>query len=364
MPDSTTDIHALHYAATEPDRPDLLLAEVFYRWGVDLRQWLYRIGVLRTRKLPVPVISVGNLTTGGTGKTPVVISLAQTLEKSGRRVAVLSRGYGARVQKLFTQATHPDFGDEAYLIQQNLQTSKVFVGANRFYVGKQAIKQFQPDIILLDDGFQHWGLYRDLDIILVDGQKGFGNGHMLPAGPLRESFTALSRASVVLLTKTDDLDLSFPLEPILAKYAPHLLTFIKPVPFVPQDLLRLSDQSRHPFNVLAGQAVWLLSGIAQPSAFKDMVTPMAGRVVTHQVFDDHINYTVEDLAQCFQALAADPTLKVVMTEKDAVKLQHMLSPEILHRMYALTIAPEADWQDVLAEYLPFKSKVPVTPHVS
>ena len=152
-------------------------------------------------QLPAPVVSVGNLTVGGTGKTPVVACLARLLQDRGKRVAILSRGYGGQSRNVtcisdgqHTYKKPPEVGEEPYWLARTLPGVAVYTGACRYAAGLAAWQEFKPDLFLLDDGFQHFQLYRDLDLVLLDAAAPFGNGYLLPRGPLREPLTALAAA--------------------------------------------------------------------------------------------------------------------------------------------------------------------------
>ncbi|MDP6126324.1 MAG: tetraacyldisaccharide 4'-kinase, partial [Candidatus Latescibacteria bacterium] len=209
--------------ATPPETPwadsllqGLGLASKVYRSGVRFRTWAYRRGVFRRFALGVPVVSVGNVTAGGTGKTPLVMHLAERLQADGARVVILSRGYirqgkgvivvsdGDRVLARKRRA-----GDEPYLMGIRLPKVPIIVGSNRLEAGMVAARRFDPDVVLVDDGFQHLRLHRDWDIVAVDAVNPFGNDRLLPRGTLREPAAHIRRAQLVCLTHTDmapDLD--------------------------------------------------------------------------------------------------------------------------------------------------------------
>ena len=175
-----------------------------------MRRTLYARGLLRTKKLPAPVVSVGNLTVGGTGKTPVVACLARLWQDRGRRVAILSRGYGGQSRGVTcisdgqnTYKKPPEVGEEPYWLARTLPGVAVYTGACRYAAGLAAWEEFQPDLFLLDDGFQHFQLHRDLDLVLLDAASPFGNGYLLPRGPLREPLAALAAAQSLILTRFD-----------------------------------------------------------------------------------------------------------------------------------------------------------------
>ena len=181
-----------------------------------LRALFYEIGIFRVKRLPLPVISVGNITMGGTGKTPTVILIARELMARGKRVAVLTRGYGGSLEgetrivsdgeKLFLSPA--EAGDEPCLLASSLPGLMVVMGSDRYRAGCLALKELSPDCFILDDGFQHQRLGRDLDILLLDGTAPFNNGWTLPAGFLREPISAVSRADLVILTRCTEADIT------------------------------------------------------------------------------------------------------------------------------------------------------------
>ncbi|MBW1824898.1 MAG: tetraacyldisaccharide 4'-kinase, partial [Deltaproteobacteria bacterium] len=190
----------------------LYLIALFYRLLIQLRHTSYKTGVLKSYSLPCLVISVGNVTMGGTGKTPMVIYLAQVFKEKGMKTAVLSRGYKGKSPEKVAMVSNGerillnarDAGDEPFLLSKALPGIPVIIGRDRVLSGQYALEHFSPETILLDDGFQHLKLKRDVDILLIDLQYGFGNGHLLPRGILREPLNNLNRAHLFLLTKRTD----------------------------------------------------------------------------------------------------------------------------------------------------------------
>ncbi|MEE9234788.1 MAG: tetraacyldisaccharide 4'-kinase, partial [Candidatus Acidoferrales bacterium] len=189
--------------------------EVLYRIFLRARAAAYGRGWLRRERLPGKVVSVGNLTVGGTGKTPMVIHLARWLRQRGLHVAVLTRGYGRREHQPLvinglgqvSQYRSELMGDEAILLARRLPDVTIGIGADRVALGRRIVEMESPrppEVFLLDDGFQHLRVARDLDLVLVDARNPFGNGAVLPAGPLREPRRALARADVIVLTRSQD----------------------------------------------------------------------------------------------------------------------------------------------------------------
>jgi tetraacyldisaccharide 4'-kinase len=273
------------------------------------RNWRYDQGV-SVATVGVPVISVGNITTGGTGKTPLVVDIAQRAQARGRTVAVLSRGYKARKGEL---------ADELVYISRRLPGVVCIQDPDRTAAAGRAVKQHRADAIVLDDAFQHRRLGRDLDVVAVDATCPFGFGYLLPRGMLREPPGALGRADLIVITRADQVEPAAldELQVRLEEAAPGVSRVAcrhKPV-----GLLRLDGGAPEPAE-LEGRRVVCASGIGSPGAFEGTVRQMGADVGGHLVFADHHRYRAEDVARIMaEAKRCDADL-VVITEKDAVKL--------------------------------------------
>ncbi len=301
----------------------LLLASLPYGWLVRTRTSLYSYGLFKTQKLPRPVISIGNITVGGTGKTPLVMRLANSLMERGISVAILSRGYRReRKEGLIVTDGHTLFltpeesGDEPFLMANVLQGIPVLVGKNRFEVGKLALERFPTRGFLLDDGFQHLSLHRDLNIVLVDSQIGFGDGHLLPRGILREPLSHLKRADIFLLTKVTHREACHRLASTLQRIHPASPVFYSH--FEPAGLIR-RDGKMEPLTLLKGKKVLALSGIANPIYFSILLKKCGMEVIREMPFPDHHRYTPEDLTSLSEEVRKIEA--IVTTEKDLVKLK-------------------------------------------
>jgi tetraacyldisaccharide 4'-kinase len=300
--------------------------------GVGLRHWLYDRGVLRRRSAPLPVISVGNLTAGGTGKTPFVSYLAGGLTGKGRRPAIVARGYGA--------ARAGTSNDELAMLAAQ-HPGLLTVAAPDRLSGCVRARGQGADLALLDDGFQHLALERDLDILLIDATCPFGNGYLLPRGTLREPVEGAARAGLAVLTRVD-----------LAGLAPvgELRTWLdrlKPgmpvveCSFRPRELRPLSGQSeRLPAEELSGRRVGAFAALASPRAFGRALRAQGARVVYSRRFRDHHLYTAGDLEAVVSAAAAAGAEMLVTTEKDAVKIANLPAAEV--PLYCLTIETEVE----------------------
>lgn len=317
----------------EPVRTWLSGVAGLYGLVVRLRMWCYRRGWWTSSRLPCRVISVGNVTVGGTGKTPVVILLANWLQSEGQRVAVLSRGYkraGPAFQLLVSDGTRLlvgpcESGDEPFLIARRCAGAIVAVGTDRAALGRWVLEQFPVDCFILDDGFQHLPLYRDVDLVLLDATDATGLDAMLPAGRLREPLSGLSRASGVVITRADS---SRHVEAIRSRITPHVGSIPDPIEIVfrPESLIAIRGEDHRPLEWCRGKNAWVVSGIGNSGSFARSVEALGTVVVGRTIFKDHHDYRAEDLVGIkAQAQGAGAAL-VLTTEKDAGKLAGLLAP--------------------------------------
>ncbi len=298
---------------------------VFYRMAVSARNRLYDRGLFKSVWLPRPVISVGNLTVGGTGKTPFVIWLARMLKRRGFRPAVLSRGYGGQSgapvnvvsdgQTILLSARTA--GDEPLLIARSLQDIPVLTGPYRDWTGKAAIDRFSADVLICDDAFQHRRLHRDCDILLLVARRRFGNGHCLPRGELREPPRGLQRASLLILTRADQMHPSSEgVRRIAAQYGIPVFSSAHRL----CDLVSPATGDRSPIQVLHQKRICAFCGIARPDSFQSLLEEAGASIVSFNPFPDHYVFRPADLDALrreFIRLNAD---FLVTTEKDAARL--------------------------------------------
>ena len=301
---------------------------------VSLRYALYRTGVLRRFPLGVQVISIGNVTAGGTGKTPVTEIFARTLAEEGRKVAILSRGYRRKEapwwRRMFTQVITPPLvvsdgrrvlldaatgGDEPYMLASNLPGVAVVVDRNRVKAGRYAVKRFGCDTLILDDGFQYQKLKHSIDVLLVDATNPFGNGNMLPRGILREPARHLKRADIIFLTKCRG-DVSAVREEV-RRY--NKTADIVECNHSPRVLKDVWSREEYPLSWLQGKTLCTLSGIASPKGFENSLRHLGSKVVWCERYADHHRYDSSEVLYALNRTADMGADALVTTEKDAVR---------------------------------------------
>ncbi|HJV65042.1 MAG TPA: tetraacyldisaccharide 4'-kinase [Geomonas sp.] len=298
----------------------LRLAAVLYALLLRIRAAAYRLGILPSYRMPVPVISVGNITLGGTGKTPMVAWLAEYFIRRGKRVAVISRGYrGSAEGKVLVvsdgktiRVSPEESGDEPYLLARKIPGLMVVTGADRRAAARTALNELQPDLFILDDAFQHLRMKRDLDILLLDATRPFSNGATLPAGFLREAPAAAARADLVVYTRSREGEPTpdaVPGKPFCRSR--HRLA----------GLLPLAGGEPKPLGSVPSTArVMAFSGLADPASFFDGLEAAGVQLVTTLAFPDHTPYGDEELAAILRLREASRSTVLLTTEKDAVKL--------------------------------------------
>ena len=312
----------------------LKAASFLFSAVVSLRYLLYRTGAFRRYPLGIQVISIGNVTAGGTGKTPVTEIFARTLAAAGRKVAILSRGYRRKEapfwRRMFTQVVEPPLvvsdgrrvlldsetgGDEPYMLASNLPGVAVVVDRNRVKAGRYAIKRLGCDTLILDDGFQYQKLKHSLEVVLVDATNPFGNGNMLPRGILREPARNLARADIVFLTKCRG-DVS-EVRGEIRKY--NEKAEIVECNHSPKVLKDVWSREEFPLSWLKGKTVCTLSGVASPRGFEDSLRRLGAKVVWCERYADHHRYAPSEILYALNRTADMGADALVTTEKDAVR---------------------------------------------
>ncbi len=279
----------------------LPLSGLFYLISVT-RRLLFRLGISKAIRLPVPVIVVGNITVGGSGKTPTVIYLIELLRTHGYRPGVISRGYGVQfdgVRVVKADMSPTEVGDEPAMIVARTQVPMV-IGSDRVAAAQQLLADGDVDIIISDDGLQHYRLGRDIELLILDGERRFGNGYLLPAGPLREGIWRQKQVDFTLVNGEHCCEGEFIMNLVPAEFQPVAM----------DNLVEFKLES----DAVA------LAGIGNPQRFFTTLAQMDIQVSSQYSFNDHQAFSVQDI----QAVAGD--MQVLMTEKDAVKCRKFASP--------------------------------------
>ncbi|MFH1811376.1 MAG: tetraacyldisaccharide 4'-kinase [Pseudomonadota bacterium] len=335
-------------AAVRPFAPWLAPLEPLYRSVVGLRNLAYDRGLFAVHQVDARVLSVGNLVAGGAGKTPLTMALAERLLAHGRRVAVILRGYRGRAEHAVTaiapgsgaQADPDVFGDEAVLIARRVPQVLVVVGADRVRAAVRAVEEFGADTLLLDDGFQHRRLHRDVDLLLLRAPWPFGNGHCLPAGMLREPPSSLRRAHALVLNSTDG-ELWEPLPEDLVAGRPVIEVRGRIDSMV--DLCRNSLQDT---SALAGKRVILVTAVARPDSVEHTLRSLGAQVVHRELRRDHHPWSIAEL-DALATTACRLRATVVTTEKDAVKWRRKIAGSLALRLTIDVVHGGADLDRLL-----------------
>lgn len=332
-----TEITKIHYNKNAKGFLVKLLefASIFYGLGSGLKNKLYDKNIIKPKKVDAFVISIGNITTGGVGKTPIVAQIANYLTSNGEKVAIVSRGYGGELsnnninvisdgKNIFYNAKLA--GDEPFWLAQNAEKTIVITTKNRYKGAKYAIENFRASKIILDDGFQHRKLHRDLDIVLMDSKMGFGNEKLLPAGPLREGMEAFSRIDkLVVVSKDTEHSRAEKLAKIMAKKM-KIKTFVCYTE--PDFVYNIKTGEKLP----EGTEAVALCAIGQPKQFYDFLNNY--KISQTIDFDDHHCYTETEL----------PAGIIITTEKDAVKMKDFQRNDI----FALKLKTIIDVKNLLS----------------
>jgi len=318
-------------------RPVLGLSALVYAWAARVDRRTSRFGLRREARLPCAVVSIGSWLAGGAAKTPVTIWLASELRARGHRVAVVVRGHGVRLPRRRVEiASHGEgpcapverVGDEALVIARATRGVPVLAARDRYRAGLVAVAEFGCDVVLLDDGHQHFALHRDVDVVCLDAAIGLGNGRVLPAGPLRESKRAFARADALVVTggRLDPGD-----EAQIERFAPRLRRFAGERRV--RGWREIRTGKRLPADALDARAAGLLAGLADPASFRALAESVGVRVAAVELAPDHHAWTRREI----EALA-ERAGRWITTEKDAVKID----PAWLEPGLALYVL-ELDW---------------------
>ncbi len=346
--------------------PQYRMAQPWYALAWPLAQiwkWGSRRGQARAmagrRELPVPVISVGNITMGGTGKTPCVLRLAELLRAAGRQPGILTRGYGrgspesqlllppGAAAPLGPRAEHT--GDEPQIFVR-AGVAPVGVGADRFATGSGLVRRFGVDVLLLDDGFQHRRLARALDIVLVDALQPFGGGRLFPLGRLREPLEGLGRAGIFLITRSEFSDLPRAIESVLRLYNPKAPVFCARV--APRAWVEHGSGREFPIAARPFQRAGVMCGLGNPLSFRRTLESLGVAAVDWVEFPDHHRYRPDELRRVAQQAAARGATALVTTEKDVMNLPDDWAPLVAPlELYWLRVAMAIDREAEFFEWI-------------
>jgi len=294
-----------------------------YRLVTTLRNYLYNTNIFNINKLPCKIISVGNITTGGSGKTPTVEFLALYLQSIGKNVGIISRGYGrsSKHVKLVTDGVDKptsweQYGDEAFILSQNLNSIPIVVGESKYEAGLKITSEFDLDVIIIDDGFQHRSLHRDLDIVLINSKDNQKTHKLLPFGNLREQISGLERADLIIYTKTN-----------LHNNIGYLNRLLKDVDIEKinsmletKSMLIGKDKQKIDKADLKSKTIYLLSAIGDNRGFKKTVEKISANIVGHSKFLDHYTFKTSDLQKVHSDAKKLSANYIITTEKDLVKI--------------------------------------------
>ena len=334
-----------------------------YQWLLEWRNWMWDQGLFATRRLSGKVISIGNLTVGGTGKTPLTLYVAKFLHQKGFRVAVLSRGYQRKKRRVLTVVSNGEkilsspryAGDEPYLIARSLPGVAVAVHPDRYQVGRWAEERLGAEVHLLDDGFQHRRLWRDVNILLLDGNESQQELHLFPRGRLREPLKGIRRADIIVITQSTPEQSSLP---VMEAVKEHKST--SPL-FYSQRLLRGlfwvkgdREVKEIPF---ASRRVVSLSGISQPHYFEEDLRRLQLEIIRSFRFRDHHWYKQRELDAVVSTARELGAEAVVTTEKDALRLSHLELGDLpfLYLKIGAKIREEEEFQQTLMKKLRLNS---------
>lgn len=316
----------------------LSMASKVYGGAAKLKRIFYEKSILKSKKLSCPVVSIGNITAGGTGKTPMAIYVANIVRDLGYKVAIISRGYKGKAEKnggivsdgKALLMTAEIAGDEPYMMAARLRDVPIIVGKNRFKAGRLAIRKFEPDILVLDDGFQHLKLQRDLDLVLLDYRKPFGNGHLLPRGVMREPASALSCAAAIILTRSDTMNdkemkslLKMP--GFYERKTPVYRAYHKPIVYkIINQEKNITEAIRQNGDCIKGRTVFAFSGLADNRNFRRTLKNLKCNMAGYLEFPDHYSYSDSDLKDILAAARKHMPECLITTEKDYVRIAHKI----------------------------------------
>jgi len=322
----------------------LYFVSIVYFGLAKFRAVIYERGIIRSKGLPCKVISIGNITTGGTGKTPMTLYMAQLVQRLGYEVTVISRGYKGELEKTGGMVSNGETvlmgpekaGDEPFMLASRLKNIPLMVGKNLFEAGMQAVKKFNPDVIVLDDAFQHLKLKRDVDLVLLDSNSPIGNSHLLPRGVLREPLSALRRADAFIMTRSgrkseEETKKSLTGLKEYLKSKPVIKTSHQPYAYIVKKgkhipFASISKNSfLYDFDFLQDRRVLAFAGIARNDDFLHTVESFKCDIVDFIGFEDHHRYSGSDLNRIFHLAQKTKAELLITTEKDYARIANRIA---------------------------------------
>ena len=346
------------FCQPEPGKSDVLswlcrAGAGLYKVGARGRRGLYQRGWLTSKHLPAPVVSVGNLAVGGTGKTPLTAYLARLFQANHQRVAILSRGYGGRRTEVtcLSDGEHiyykpPEVGEEAFWLARSLPGVVVYTGSYRYAAGMAAWRDHHPDLFLLDDGFQHFQLARDLDIVLLDADRPFENSRLLPAGPLREPLRTLTEADIVILTRYNQ---KYHRDNLLKLKGAFPDLYFYTAAIEPTSAYRFPGGQEQSLEALRHLPVLAFAGLARPRVFEKTLGSLGTDLRGFQVFPDHHAFSLEDLAGLVKEAHQRAAVALITTAKDWARLGERWQEDFPLWVLEVTarVEPEKDFHSCL-----------------
>ena len=308
-----------------------------YSMGLKIKETLYGLDILKLRTLPCKVISVGNLTVGGTGKTPVVEYIAKYLSKN-KKVAILTRGYmredNSAIIDVKPDSSPRECGDEAVFLARETNLP-VIVAANRYNGGKYAMKKYETQFCILDDGFQRrWSLYRNMEILVIDASNPFGNGKLIPSGILREPVKNIVAADIIIISKADDAVNLSNLRATINRW--NDFADIVETVYEPKELYNVFDRNEKvPLAEIAGKKVFALSAVGNPKYFRKVISKLNPSNTGWLSYSDHHAFAEENIAEINEKSGTADI--IITTEKDAIKLQFLDKTKFTKKLLALRI---------------------------
>ncbi|MFW6006998.1 MAG: tetraacyldisaccharide 4'-kinase [Halanaerobiales bacterium] len=341
----------------------LSFLEYIYLIIIQIRNIFYRYRIIKSKKIDAFVISIGNITGGGTGKTPLVEKIVEELKNIENNVAVITRGYRgendiSRVVKKNTDRAIKTYGDEAIMLASHLTDTPVIIGKKRYKSGQKALQLFDSRILILDDGFQHRQLKRDLDIVIIDALNPSGYNHLIPRGYLREPLSALKRADIFIISKSDLIR-----KEKLKQIREKLKKYNKDIPLLemnyqPLNYHLLNSISEEKIEIslasLKTEEIIAVSGIGNPDSFLDTLKKLEVKIKSFLKYGDHHPYCLQDIKDIIYKCKQHKVKKIIITEKDAVKLNKTMLKQFREneiKIYSLNITVKIKPEEKLINIL-------------